>query len=202
MCIEFNRGDDTRTKISKRENCTYRDVNKYLQIQIQEKYSKEKLFQVVELILQHVACNARAISSQEWTASKNPNYRWLQPPCNTWNYLQGTRFRLLCDIFKFRQKQDMGWGVDFFGFLFFFKKRFGHQFEVRPVFLPCLPSKKGQNSCHWSPIPPHSSRASGKSGNLLWALNSYKEVCSTHLAHWDISVTGFRDREEPVTSHT
>lgn len=70
MCIEFNRGDDTRTKISKRENCTYRDVNKYLQIQIQEKYSKEKLFQVVELILQHVACNARAISSQEWTASK------------------------------------------------------------------------------------------------------------------------------------
>lgn len=120
MCIEFNRGDDTRTKISKRENCTYRDVNKCLQIQIQEKYSKEKLFQVVELILQHVACNARAISSQEWTASKNPNYRWLQPPCNTWNYLQGTRFRLLCDIFKFRQKQDMGWG---FGFLFFFFKK-------------------------------------------------------------------------------
>lgn len=32
-----------RTKISNRENCTYRDVKKYLQIQIQEKYSKEKL---------------------------------------------------------------------------------------------------------------------------------------------------------------
>lgn len=29
------------------------------------KKNKEKLFQVVELILQHVACNARAISSQE-----------------------------------------------------------------------------------------------------------------------------------------
>lgn len=26
---------------------------------------------------------------------------------NTWNYLQGTRFRLLCDVFKYSQKQDM-----------------------------------------------------------------------------------------------
>lgn len=107
MCIKFDRGDNMRTKISNRENCTYRDVKKYLQIQIQEKYFKEKLFQIVELILWHTACNERAISSQEWTASKNSNYWWLQSLCNTWDYLQGTRFRLLCDIFKYRQKQGM-----------------------------------------------------------------------------------------------
>lgn len=35
------------------------------------------------------------------------NYRWLRSLCNTWNYLQGTRFRQLSDIFKYRQKQDM-----------------------------------------------------------------------------------------------
>lgn len=66
-----------------------------------------KLFHVVELILWHMAFNERAILSQEWTASKNSNYRWLQSLCNTWNYLHSTRFRLLCDILKYRQKQDI-----------------------------------------------------------------------------------------------
>lgn len=197
MCIEFDRGDDTRTKISKRENCTCRDVNKYLQIQIQEKYSKEKLFQVVELILQHIACNARAISSQEWTASKNPNYRQLQPPCNTWNYLQGTRFRLLCDIFKYRQKQDMVGAV-----FFFLKKKFGYQFWGSACLCSMPAYRKRSKFMSLVYNSPHSSRASGKSGNLLWALNSYKELCSTHVAHWDINVTGLRDMEEPVISHT
>lgn len=53
-----------------------------------------------------------------------------------------------------------------------------------------LPSEEGQNSCNQSPIPPHSSRTSGKSGNLPWAVNNYKEVCSTHLIHWDYSEQG------------
>lgn len=64
-------------------------------------------------------------------------------------------------------------------------------------FYACI-KKKGQNSCHECLIPPYLSRTSGKSGNLLWAL----QVCSTHLIHWHTSVTGFRDREEPVISHT
>lgn len=51
ICTEFDRGNNMRTKISNRKSCTYRDIKKHLQIQIQEKYSKEKLFQVVELIV-------------------------------------------------------------------------------------------------------------------------------------------------------
>lgn len=43
MWIEFGREDIMRTKISKRESCTHRDVNKYFQTQIQEKVPKRKV---------------------------------------------------------------------------------------------------------------------------------------------------------------
>lgn len=41
------------------------------------------------------------------------------------------------------------------GLVFFLKKKKGldTSFEVRPVFVPCLPLGKGQNSCHWFTIP-------------------------------------------------
>lgn len=107
---------------------------------------------------------------------------------NTWNYLQGTRYRLLCDIFEYSQEQVMP----------FLKKKFWPSVsEARPAFIPCLSSEKGQNSCDQSPILHIPVESQGR-GNLLWALKGNKVVSSIHQVHFDIRVTGFRDKREPT----